>query len=112
MRLNQKSLLIFLGLLIANILYLVIKQEFSIIHLSDTLFLTMLPLLIIGGFLFVFASGSFDLFHRSMKKAFHRSKEDDQQLSEATKGTSQQFLEPAILLFICSVVLLLIDRLL
>lgn len=112
MHLNKRSLLIFLGLLLANVGYLIIKQDFSIVHLSDTLFLTMLPLLIIGGFLFVFASGSFDFFHRSMKKAFHCLNEEDPSLSQASKGSSRQFLEPAILLFICSILLLIIDRLL
>ncbi len=55
-----------------------INHSFTLIQLSNDLFLWSLPFLIIGGFLWVFSSGFFDHFQRSVHLARTRNRKKNQ----------------------------------
>lgn len=107
MRPKKWSVYLSLIILLGNIGFLTIKHELHLANLSDTLFLSMLPFLIIAVFLWILSSGVFDFFHYSMKKAFKKLKEDDLTLSQASKGSSHFFFEISGLLLLSSVLCLL-----
>ena len=88
--------------------WLAIKNEFSIAALSDALFLWALFFLIIGGFLWVFASGFFDHFQYSMKKAFSKNKADYLKLSQVGKQSYAFWLWPGVFLLFLSLLFLMI----
>ncbi len=73
MRIKSSGLIALICTLI-SISWLFFKKELTLSTISDALFLWALFFLIIGGFLWVFASGFFDHFQYSMKKAFPRIK--------------------------------------
>lgn len=56
----------------AILLWHFLQKSFTLIQLSDSLFLVGLPFLIVGSLLWVFSSGFFDTFQRSMHEAFGR----------------------------------------
>ena len=76
MRIKKSSGLIALICTLISISWLFFKKELTLSTISDALFLWALFFLIIGGFLWVFASGFFDHFQYSMKKAFSKNKTD------------------------------------
>ena len=51
-----------------------LNHQLTLIQLSNDLFLCTLPFLIIGGFLWVFSSGFFDHFQRSIYLARTRNR--------------------------------------
>ena len=62
------SLVIFAGAIIFGIS----QNNLSFITLSDTLFMLGLPFLIVGSLLWIFSSGFFDTFQRSMHESLGR----------------------------------------
>ena len=63
MRPKKWSLYLYLIILLGNIGFLTIKHELHLVNLSDTLFLSMLPFLIIAVLLWILSSGFVDLCH-------------------------------------------------
>ena len=97
-----------------SLLWLVIRKSFSFASLSDSLFLFTLFFVIIGVFLKVFASGFFDNFQRSFKKREKREKNptaktEYMKLSEVGRSSFRFWLEPAVMLFILSLVALILS---
>lgn len=91
-------------------LWLFSKNQLSFLQLADHLFLWSLFFLVIGGFLWVFASGFFDTFQKSMHQALSRKRKqatDYQKLSTVGQGSYAFWLITAGLLLFCSLVCLL-----
>lgn len=103
------SLYLYLIILLGNLGFLTIHHELHLVNLSDTLFLSMLPFLIIAVFLWILSSGVFDFFHYSMKKKFSRLKEDELSLSQASKGSYRFFFEISGLLLLTSILCLFLS---
>ena len=104
----------FLPYVIAVVLILLIMIKNSLNHsltltkLSNDLFLCALPFLIIGGFLWVFSSGFFDHFQRSIYLARTRNrkkKPEFSSLSSASYGMYTFWLIIAGILLALSVLL-------
>lgn len=92
------------------LLWLLLRKEFSWIQFSNLLFLWSLPFLIIGGFLWVFASGSFDHFQASMKKAFSVQKTEFLKLSEIGRQSYVFWLQPGFFLLLLSLLCLIFNK--
>lgn len=103
---RKSTTLISLGSILISFCWLLIRKQLSWANLSDTLFFFTLFLLIIGVFLWVCSSGSFDFFQYSLKKAFGKDKESYLKLSDVGRTSYRFWLEPALLLFICSMLAL------
>lgn len=74
---------------IVSIIIAVTKEKLSFVTLSDYLFLFTLLFVIIGGFLWVMASGFFDFFQQSVRRAVARKEKRDlpyMKFSEVGKG--------------------------
>ncbi|MFV0560132.1 MAG: DUF3899 domain-containing protein [Enterococcus sp.] len=54
-----------------------IKQQLTLLTLSNHFFIVGIPFLIIGGFLWVFSSGFFDHFQRSMHLSLKRNQKKE-----------------------------------
>ncbi|EOT30680.1 DUF3899 domain-containing protein [Enterococcus saccharolyticus] len=108
MYLKKSSWLISLACTLFSVVRLLILQKFSFSALSDSLFLFTLLFLIVGGFLWVFASGFFDLFQASFKKRSQKSKTEYLKLSEVGRSSFRFWLEPAGILLVLSLLSLLI----
>lgn len=102
--------------LIAGVLILLIIVKNSLNHqltltqLSNDLFLCAMPFLIIGGFLWVFSSGFFDHFQRSIYLARtrnHKKKPEFSSLSSASCGMYTFWLIIAGILLALSIVLVI-----
>ena len=102
--------------LIAGVLILLIIVKNSLNHqltltqLSNDLFLCAMPFLIIGGFLWVFSSGFFDHFQRSIYLARTRNrkkKPEFSSLSSASYGMYTFWLIIAGILLALSIVLVI-----
>jgi hypothetical protein len=96
------------------VLIVVLKNNFSgtltLTDLSNDLFLLALPFLIIGGFLWVFSSGFFDHFQRSVFLARTRNrkkKPDFMPLSSVGHGIYSFWLIIAGILLVIAVLLLI-----
>ncbi|EPH93605.1 MULTISPECIES: DUF3899 domain-containing protein [unclassified Enterococcus] len=96
------------------VLIVVLKNNFSgtltLTNLSNDLFLLALPFLIIGGFLWVFSSGFFDHFQRSVFLARTRNrkkKPDFMPLSSVGYGIYSFWLIIAGVLLVIAVLLLI-----
>ena len=59
-------------LLVLTIICLLYKHNLTLLSLSNTLFMVGLPFIIIGALLWVFASGFFDNFQRSIRESTKR----------------------------------------
>lgn len=111
MYLKKSSWIITALSLLFSLLWLFIRKEFSFASLSDSLFLFTLFFVIIGGFLKVFASGFFDNFQRSFKKKEKNptTKTEYMKLSEVGRSSFRFWLEPAVMLFILSLIALILS---
>ncbi len=107
MYLKTSSWIISLVCIVFSLGRLLLLQTFSFVALSDALFLIALPLLIIGGFLWVFASGFFDLFQASFK--IRKQQTERLKLSEVGRSSFRFWLEPAGILLILSVLSLVLS---
>lgn len=97
---------------IISIVIALIKNQLSWATMSDYLFMFMLFFLIVGGFLVVFASGFFDFFQQSMRKAFARKEKRDlphTKLSEVGAKNYFFWLVTTGILFFYSVIFLLVS---
>lgn len=93
----------------------IFQQSFTLVHLSDSLFLAGLPFLIIGSLLWIFSSGFFDTFQRSMHEALRRDqkkKSNYMPLSEVGRHVYRFWLIIAGMLIGLSLLLLLLQFLL
>lgn len=100
------------GLILFAILWRIIKGDLSLISLSDTLFMLGLPFLIIGILLWVFSSGFFDTFQRSMHEALRRKqkkKANYMPLSQVGHGVYPFWLKIAGIVIGLSVILLTVS---
>ncbi|WP_146621149.1 DUF3899 domain-containing protein [Enterococcus florum] len=88
----------------ANCLWLLVRQRFSLLNLSNNLFLTALFFVIIGMLLWIFSTGFFDRFQASLRHIFRRASADAAPLSEASAGSASFWLQPAVLLLIATFV--------
>lgn len=89
-----------------------LNHQLTLIQLSNDLFLCTLPFLIIGGFLWVFSSGFFDHFQRSIYLARTRNrkkKPEFSSLSSASYGMYTFWLIIAGILLALSIVLLILS---
>ncbi|WP_165038164.1 DUF3899 domain-containing protein [Enterococcus sp. ZJ1622] len=89
-----------------------LTNQFTLIQLSNDLFLCALPFLIIGGFLWVFSSGFFDHFQRSIHLARTRNrkkKPEFSSLSSASYGMYSFWLIIAGILLVLSIVLMFLS---
>lgn len=89
------------------IIWGLIKKNLSLIMLSDTLFMLGLPFLIIGILLWVFSSGFFDTFQRSMHEAVGRKqkkKANYTPLSQVGQGVYLFWLKIAGIILVCSLI--------
>ncbi|WP_165005551.1 DUF3899 domain-containing protein [Enterococcus sp. ZJ1668] len=89
-----------------------LTHQFTLIQLSNDLFLCALPFLIIGGFLWVFSSGFFDHFQRSIYLARTRNrkkKPEFSSLSSASYGMYSFWLIIAGILLVLSIVLMFLS---
>ncbi|HAQ0618269.1 DUF3899 domain-containing protein [Enterococcus faecium] len=77
------AFLLILVILIKNL----INHSFTLIQLSNDLFLWSLPFLIIGGFLWVFSSGFFDHFQRSVHLARTRNRKKKPEFSSLSSAS-------------------------
>jgi len=107
-KINKSSRRITLLCFAASLSWLAFKNELTFATLSDSLFLWAMFFLIIGGFLWVFASGFFDHFQYSMKKTFARNKTDYLKMSQVGKQSYAFWVWPGFFLFILSMLFLLI----
>lgn len=107
-KINKSSGWITLLCFAASLSWLAFKNELTFATLSDSLFLWAMFFLIIGGFLWVFASGFFDHFQYSMKKTFARNKTDYLKMSQVGKQSYAFWVWPGFFLFILSMLFLLI----
>ncbi len=104
------AFLLILVILIKN----VINHSFTLIQLSNDLFLWSLPFLIIGGFLWVFSSVFFDHFQRSVHLARTRNrkkKPEFSSLSTASYGMYSFWLIIAGILIALSAIFMLFSLL-
>lgn len=106
MHLRKSTLIISIAGLIISLLWPMIFSDFAWSRVSDLLFSFTLFFLIIGSFLWVCASGLLDFFQYSWKKAFRKTKEDYLTLSEIGRTSYRFWLEPALILFLLSLVFL------
>lgn len=104
MHLTKSTWVISLSCLLVSLVWLVFKNQLTFSHLSDVLFLFTLFFLIIGALLWVFASGSFDFFQYSMKKAFKKADDEYLKLSDVGKSSYRFWLEPAVILLLLSLI--------
>ncbi len=89
-----------------------LNHQLTLIQLWNDLFLCTLPFLIIGGFLWVFSSGFFDHFQRSIYLARTRNrkkKPEFSSLSSASYGMYTFWLIIAGILLALSIVLLILS---
>ncbi len=89
-----------------------LNHQLTLIQLSNDLFLCALPFLIIGGFLWVFSSGFFDHFQRSIYLARTRNrkkKPEFSSLSSASYGMYTFWLIIAGILLVLSIVLMILS---
>lgn len=92
------SAIIALFCTIVSIMIGIFKEKLSFSLLSDYLFMFTLFFLIIGALLAVFASGFFDFFQYSVRKAITRKEKRElpyMKLSEAGAGSYQLWLKTA-----------------
>ncbi|MBF8808492.1 MAG: DUF3899 domain-containing protein [Enterococcus lacertideformus] len=64
-----------------------LNQQLTLTQLSNDLFLCAMPFLIIGGFLWVFSSGFFDHFHRSIYLARTRNRKKKSEFSALSSAS-------------------------
>ncbi|MGM9902867.1 hypothetical protein A5844_001521 [Enterococcus sp. 10A9_DIV0425] len=91
-----------------------VTNQLTTVQLSNDLFLCALPFLIIGGFLWVFSSGFFDHFHRSVHLARTRNRKKKLEftsLSSASYGMYSFWLIIAGILLIVSLIFTLLSLL-
>lgn len=102
---------LFAGLVIVLVLLKnALTDQLTLLQLSNDLFLCALPFLIIGGFLWVFSSGFFDHFQRSIYLARTRNrkkKPEFSSLSSASYGMYTFWLIIAGILLALSIVLVI-----
>ncbi|MEJ6347668.1 DUF3899 domain-containing protein [Holzapfeliella sp. He02] len=111
MKLKKSTLWISLCALVFSLIYHIWQNSLSWVHLSDTLFIICLFFLIVGGFLWVFSSGSFDFFQKSLHLKRKTDYESEWKLSTIGKEHKAFFLQPGIILLAISILLLLVDML-
>ncbi|ASZ08202.1 MULTISPECIES: DUF3899 domain-containing protein [Enterococcus] len=100
------SILLMVLILIKNFL----TNQLTFLQLSNDSFLCALPFLIIGGFLWVFSSGFFDHFQRSIHLARTRNRKKKPEfslLSSASHGMYSFWLIIAGILLIFSILFML-----
>lgn len=99
------------GLLLITIIFSIIQKPFSLLALSNRLFLIGLPFLIIGILFWIFSSGFFDHFQRSMHHAFSRrqkKKPEFQSFSTVGQGRYSCWLIIAAILIGSSILCILL----
>src|SRR5699024_2687524 len=106
MHLKKSSWIISLTCLLVSGLFTIIQKDFSFTSLSYNLFLFTLFFLIIGGFLWVCSSGFFDFFQKSFKRK--KKDTDYMTISEVGRSSFRFWLEPAGILFLLSLLMLLL----
>ncbi|WP_082618819.1 DUF3899 domain-containing protein [Holzapfeliella floricola] len=111
MKLNKSTLWISTVALFFSLIFSIWRNNLSWLHLSDILFIISLFFLIVGGFLWVFASGSFDFFQKSLHLKQKTNYESEWKLSTIGKEHKWFFLQPGITLLVISVIFLIIDTL-
>lgn len=113
MKTEKKALITFLLVSALTVSGLFFKQTLSLLTLSDTLFLCALFFGMIGILLWIFSSGFFDTFQRSMRLALRRRNKNEPKeflpLSEVGKGAFRYWLEVAAALLLVSLILLLLE---
>ncbi|MGX4645383.1 MULTISPECIES: DUF3899 domain-containing protein [Holzapfeliella] len=109
MKLKKSSLWISSVALVFSLILLIVRNNLSWLHLSDTLFIISLFFFIVGGFLWVFSSGSFDFFQKSLHLKRKTDYESEWKLSTIGKEHKAFFLQPGIILLAISIILLVID---
>ncbi|MFC4770991.1 DUF3899 domain-containing protein [Enterococcus hermanniensis] len=95
------------GLLLITIIFSIIQKSLTLLTLSNRLFLIGLPFLIVGILLWIFSSGFFDHFQRSMHQTFSRKqkkKSEFQSLSTVGQGRYSFWLMIAAILIGSSIV--------
>lgn len=112
MRIKKSSGWITLACVTCSWIWLLLKNQWSISKFADCLFLWALFFLIIGGFLWVFASGFFDNFQYSMKKAFNKHQQDYLKLSVIGDQSYRFWVQPGLFLLFTSFIFLAISYLL
>ncbi|HJG22165.1 MAG TPA: DUF3899 domain-containing protein [Enterococcus durans] len=88
-----------------------LNHQVTLIQLSNDLFLCALPFLIIGGFLWVFSSGFFDHFQRSIYLARTRNRKKKPEFSSLSSASYSMYtfwLIIAGILLALSIVLLIL----
>lgn len=73
---KNKKIPLVISLLIALLILITIQltQQLSLLTISNAFFLVSLPFILIGLLLWVFSSGFFDTFQRSMHHSFDRKR--------------------------------------
>ena len=109
MKTKHTSYIFSLFLFLLTLIVLLFKNNLTFINLSNTLFMVALPFIIIGALLWVFASGFFDHFQRSIRESTKRK--DKKQtpymaLSEVGMGAYSFWFKIGLPLFILSLLLL------
>ncbi|BCA84519.1 DUF3899 domain-containing protein [Enterococcus dispar] len=105
----------FISILIFGIAIIwgLVKNNLSLLTLSDTLFMLGLPFLIVGILLWVFSSGFFDTFQRSMHEALGRKqkkKANYTPLSQVGDGVYGFWLKIAGVIFVLSLIFLMLNN--
>ena len=110
MKTKHTSYIFSLFLFLLTLIVLLVRNNLTVINLSNTLFMVALPFIIIGALLWVFASGFFDNFQRSIRESTKRK--DKKQtpymaLSEVGMGAYSFWFKIGLPLLILSLLLLI-----
>ncbi|MHC5373329.1 DUF3899 domain-containing protein [Enterococcus sp. LJL120] len=98
--------------LVLSIIIAFTNDQLSWGTVSDYLFMFMLFFLIVGGFLGVFASGFFDFFQHSMRKALARKEKRDLPFKKLSEVGAENYLFWILttgILLLCSLFFLLVS---